>query len=83
MMPAPYAMPCHTRVSLPLPDARPAPIMARLTGSRGSTHGVRLSAMPPRIASRSIIRNPLPANVNAEYLDSSPVRNPRNFSAGR
>ena len=60
-MAAPYAPP--SRKPRPRePACEPAPMMARLIGIIGSTHGVRFSARPPTKTSSRIASGPRPSN---------------------
>ena len=76
-MPSPYAAP---RIG-------DLPMMMRLTGIIGSTHGVRLRASPPRIARRSVThvkdsKAPPPFSSSAGASSAAP-RNARNSSTLR
>ena len=66
------------------PAFAPAPMIARLIGIIGSTHGVRLSARPPRNTSSRIASGPRPSNSPFSLMPLSAfLTNVRNSSTLR
>ena len=64
------------------PACAPAPMIARLIGIIGSTHGVRLSARPPISTSSRIISGPRPSNMPRGFTPFSALwMNATNSSA--
>ena len=79
-MAAPYAPPIRN----PRPRERavePAPMMARLIGIIGRTHGVRFSANPPRNTISRIASGPRPSKSPGSFTPSSALR--MNFRKSR
>ena len=66
------------------PACAPAPMMARLMGIIGSTHGVRFKASPPTSTSSRIISGPRPSNIPRSFTPFSALwTKRRNSSAFR